>query len=67
MNLLEWHALASRKVARYDAAECVTSLAECHHTLKVFGSDIGEDWGIKIWAEIDALRERQRSLSEVAA
>jgi hypothetical protein len=40
---------------------------DCHDTLKIWGDDIDSDYAVKLWAEIDALRERQLKLSKVAA
>jgi hypothetical protein len=40
---------------------------DCHDTLEVWGQNIAEDYAIKLWAEIDALRERQLKLSRVTA
>jgi hypothetical protein len=67
MNYNNHHAVFTRKVAGYDFYTCRRALMDCHDTLKIWGQDIAEDYAVKLWAEIDALRERQLKLSKVAA
>jgi hypothetical protein len=67
MNYNNHHAVFARKVAGYDFYTCRRALLDCHDTLAAQGQDIAEDYAVKIWAEIDALRERQLKLSKVAA
>jgi hypothetical protein len=67
MNYSNHHAVMTRKVARYDTYTCRRALIDCHDTLDAQGQDIAEDYAVKLWAEIDALRERQLKLSKVAA
>jgi hypothetical protein len=67
MNYNNHHAVFARKVAGYDFYTCRRALLDCHDTLAVQGQDIAEDYAVKLWAEIDALRERQLKLSKVAA
>jgi hypothetical protein len=57
----------TRKVAGYDFYTCRRALMDCHATLNLWGQDIPEDYAVRLWAEIDALRERQQKLSKVAA
>jgi hypothetical protein len=57
----------THKVAGYDFYTCRRALLDCHATLDAQGRDIDEDYAVKLWAEIDALRERQLKLSKVAA
>ena len=47
------------KVRTYSALACATALKDCHDTLKVGEYQCNDDYAIKLWAEIDALRERQ--------
>ena len=67
MNYSNHHAVMTRKVAGYDTYTCRRALIDCHDTLDAQGPDIAEDYAVKLWAEIDALRERQLKLSKVAA
>ena len=67
MNYNNHHAFFTRKVAGYDYYTCRRALLDCHDTLAVQGQDISEDYAVKLWAEIDALRERQLKLSKAVA
>jgi hypothetical protein len=67
MNYNNHHAVFTRKVAGYDFYTCRRALMDCHDTLNLWGQDIAEDYAVKLWAEIDALRERQLKLSKVTA
>ena len=67
MNYSNHHAVFTRKVAGYDFYTCRRALIDCHDTLEAQGQDIAEDYAVKLWAEIDALRECQLKLSKVAA
>ena len=67
MNDSNHHAAFTRKVAGYDFYTCRRALLDCHDTLAAQGQDIAEDYAVKLWAEIDALRERQLKLSKVSA
>jgi hypothetical protein len=67
MSYNDHHAVFTRKVAGYDFYTCRRALMDCHDTLKLWGQDIAEDYAVKLWAEIDALRERQQKLVKVAA
>ena len=67
MNYSNHHAVFTRKVAGYDTYTCRRALIDCHDTLEAQGQDIAEDYAVKLWAEIDALRERQLKVSKVAS
>jgi hypothetical protein len=67
MNYSNHHAVMTRKVAGYDTYTCRRALIDCHDTLDAQGPGIAEDYAVKLWAEIDALRERQLKISKVAA
>jgi hypothetical protein len=58
MNYSNHHAVFTRKVAGYDFYTCRRALLDCHATLDAQGRDIDEDYAVKLWAEIDAMRER---------
>ena len=64
MNYSNHHAVMTRKVAGYDFHTCRRALMDCHDTLNIWGKDIAEDYAVKLWAEIDALRERQLKLDK---
>jgi len=67
MNYNNHHAVFAQKVKGYDFYTCRRALIDCHDTLDIWGTDIDENYAIKLWAEIDALRERQLKLSKVVA
>lgn len=56
------HATFTRKVRAYDNGTCTRALYDCHDTLALWGESITPEYAIKLWAEIDALRERQMAL-----
>ncbi len=65
MNYGEWHKVFEIKVKSYDAYVCEHAIKDCHDTLKLH-KDIATDnpYYVKLWAEIDALRERQMKLAK---
>lgn len=64
MNYSNHHAVFANKVKQYSAAQCDFALKDCHETLAALGDEADEDYLVKVWAEIDALRERQMALSK---
>ena len=68
MNYGKWHEVFTNKVKNYGEFDCHCALTDCHDTLQV-RTNLGTDdpYYIKLWAEIDAIRERQLQLSKVTA
>ena len=64
MNYTNHHAVFTNKVKQYSAAQCAFALKDCHATLDALGETAHEDYLVKVWAEIDALRERQLKVSK---
>ena len=64
MSYATCHQTFTQKVRDYDAGTCQRALMDCHDTLKIWGEEIDSDYAVKLWAEIDALRERQLKLSK---
>jgi hypothetical protein len=56
MNYPEVVQLAKNKVARYTANDCHAAIKDCHDTLKLWDKET--DYTRKLWAEIDACRDR---------
>jgi hypothetical protein len=68
MSYGQWHEVFTNKVKGYDWHTCLRALYDCHDTLALHRDKPTDDaYYIKLWAEIDALRERQLKLSKVAA
>ena len=67
MNYGTHHAVFTTKVKDYDKYTCRRALADCHDTLAL-RKDLSTDdaYYIKLWAEIDALRERQLKLDRAS-
>ncbi len=63
MNYGQWHQTFTNKVSGYDWYTCRRALFDCHDTLALHPDKPTDDpYYIKLWAEIDALRERQLKL-----
>jgi len=62
----QWHGLMTHKVRAYDWYTCRRALNDCHDTLALH-KDLSTDdeYYVKLWAEIDALRERQAALAKL--
>lgn len=67
MNYNQHHEVFVNKVKEYDFYTCRRALMDCHATFAVWGTDISESYATKLWAEIDALRERQMKLAKETA
>ena len=67
MNYGDMHKVFVNKVKAYDVARCEFALNDCHEALAA-NRDMATDdpYYVKLWAEIDALRERQLELSRGA-
>ena len=65
MNYGEMHKVFAHKVRDYDWYMCRRALFDCHDTLAM-RRDLPTDdsYYIKLWAEIDALRERQAVITK---
>ena len=58
---------ARAKAANATAHQCQAAIADCHDTLAVGQYDFKSDYAIKLWAEIDAYRDRAHALARSAA
>jgi hypothetical protein len=54
---------AQAKAANATALECQRAIKDCHETLEVGQYDVKSQYAIKLWAEIDAYRDRAHRLS----
>lgn len=64
MSYSNWHEIFTNKVKGYDSNACHHALRDCHETLALY-RDMDNPYCVKLWAEVDALRERQLILSKV--
>lgn len=65
MNYGQLHQTCVNKFKEYDENMCVRALHDCHVTLQLNNHLSTDDaYYIKLWAEIDAIRERQLKLSK---
>lgn len=62
MTYSEWHQIFVAKVKSYDFYTCRRAMFDCYDTLDLWKEKISADYATKLWAEIDALRERQAKL-----
>lgn len=54
---------ARAKAANATAFQCQAAIKDCHDTLEIGQYDYKSDYAIKLWAEIDAYRDRAHALS----
>jgi hypothetical protein len=67
MNYGQWHQTFVVKVKEYDFYTCRRALVDCHDTLALHRDLPTDDpYYVKLWAEIDALRERQLKIKGFA-
>ena len=65
MTYGELHKTCVNKFKEYDSDMCAHALHDCHTTLQLNNHLPTDDpYYIKLWAEIDAIRERQLKLSK---
>jgi len=65
MSYGKWHAIFEVKVKHYTEATCDHAIKDCHQTLALHKDMPTDDpYYIKLWAEIDALRERKMKLGK---
>ena len=63
MNYAQLTAQCRNKFAEYDKNMCARALHDCHVTLQLNNHLPTDDpYYIKLWAEIDAIRDRQAKL-----
>lgn len=53
---------AAAKVSRYTLAQCEYAIADIHATLALHDRDLGHPYVAKLYAELDAVRDRRMVL-----
>jgi hypothetical protein len=64
MNHSDLTRIAAAKVSRYTLAQCEYAIADIHATLAVtpYGDDMAHPYVTKLYAELDAVRDRRMVL-----
>lgn len=62
MNYTELSRTCANKFKEYDSNMCARALHDCHVTLQL--NKHNDAYCVKLWAEIDAIRDRQAKLSK---
>ena len=62
MNYTELNRTATAKVSRYTIAQCEFAIADIHATLALHDRDLGHPYVAKLYAELDAVRDRRMLL-----
>jgi hypothetical protein len=62
MNYTEINRAAVAKVRNYTAAQCEYAIADIHSTLALYDRDLAHPYVAKLYAELDAVRDRRMVL-----
>ena len=53
----------ANKVKEYNSEQCEHAMRDINETIDVFGDDMTDGYVIKLYAELDAVRDRQMILN----
>lgn len=62
MNYTDLNRAAIAKVSRYTLAQCDFAITDIHSTLALYDRDLGHPYVAKLYAELDAVRDRKMVL-----
>lgn len=62
MNYSDMSALFRNKVRGYNASQCEFALRDIHTTIALHEGDLNHPYIQKLWAELDAVRDRHAKL-----
>ena len=62
MNHNDWISVYRNKHTNSTAHVCASALRDCHEALRVVNPPAYASYSIRLWAEIDAIRERQAEI-----
>ncbi len=62
MNYTDLNRIATDKVSRYTLAQCEYAIADINATLALHDRDLGHPYVAKLYAELDAARDRRMVL-----
>ena len=55
--------LFANKVKKYNSEQCEHAMRDINETIDIFGDDMTDGYVIKLYAELDAVRDRQMILN----
>lgn len=58
MEYSTYRLIYANKAKGYPINACRRAIEDCHETLKLWGEGISTEYSARLWAEIDAMRER---------
>ena len=64
MNYSEMTALYRNKFKGYTLNQCHFAVRDIHDTLRLHPADMGNPYVVKLYAELDAVRDRRDALSK---
>jgi len=64
MTYTEMTALYRNKVRGYTLNQCHHAVRDIHDTLRLHPADMGNPYVVKLYAELDAVRDRRDALSK---
>ena len=64
MTYTEMTALYRNKARGYTADQCEFAMRDIHTTIALHEGDLNHPYIQKLWAELDAMRDRQHALSK---
>jgi hypothetical protein len=64
MNYSELTAVCRKKVSGYTKNQCDFAVGDIHTTLRFVSGDMSDPYVIKLYAELDAVRDRQMALNK---
>ena len=62
MNYTDMTALYRNKVRGYNASQCEFAIRDIHATIALHEGDLNHPYIQKLWAELDAVRDRHAKL-----
>jgi hypothetical protein len=62
MNYTQIIHTAAQKFSRYSAAQCEFAIADIHKTITLWDDIEHNEYLVKLWAELDAARDRLHAL-----
>jgi hypothetical protein len=58
MTYNEYHTTYTNKAKSYSINACRRALEDCYATMTMWNAELSAEYSTRLWAEIDAMRER---------